>query len=187
MTPWSVSAIAGMPNSAALATISVVRQAPSSSEYSLWACKWTKLPGMEPILQAQAGPNVCLSAHLLSLLRDAVDALANGRRPPVGSLEKVVDDRRVKTLSTHGIALGAPLSSEPAGADRSRRRADPALRRTDRAAPLASSERGERSERLLQAREPRAKRVLQDPRRPEQAAQPVDRGAQARRGRSFDR
>src|SRR5579864_6621957 len=131
MTPWSVSAIAGMPNSAAFATISVVRQAPSSSEYSLWACKWTKLPGMKPILQAQAGPNVCLSAHLLSLLRGAVDALANGRRPPVGSLEKVVDDHRVKTPSTHAIAIGPRLSSESAGAYRSGRRTHPAVRRAD--------------------------------------------------------
>src|SRR5436190_1663952 len=43
MAPWAVSAMAGMPNSAAFAHSSSTREAPSSKEYSLCVCRWTKL------------------------------------------------------------------------------------------------------------------------------------------------
>src|SRR3954452_21187073 len=41
ITPWSVSPRAGWPISAARAAIASILQAPSSSEYSLWAWRWT--------------------------------------------------------------------------------------------------------------------------------------------------
>src|SRR5215218_1603405 len=41
MTPWSVRPRAGWPSSAARAAIASILQAPSSSEYSLWAWRWT--------------------------------------------------------------------------------------------------------------------------------------------------
>src|SRR5215217_5266781 len=41
MTPWSVRPRAGCPSSAARAAIASILQAPSSSEYSLWAWRWT--------------------------------------------------------------------------------------------------------------------------------------------------
>src|SRR3954468_11935664 len=41
MTPWSVSPKAGWSSSAARAAIASILQAPSSSEYSLWACRCT--------------------------------------------------------------------------------------------------------------------------------------------------
>ena len=40
MTPWSVSARAGWPNSAARAARASILQAPSSSEYSEWTWRW---------------------------------------------------------------------------------------------------------------------------------------------------
>ena len=41
MTPWSVTATAGMSSSAARRTMSLIWVSPSSSEYSVWLCKWT--------------------------------------------------------------------------------------------------------------------------------------------------
>src|SRR4051794_2823817 len=41
MTPWSVNPRAGWPSSAARAAIASILQAPSSSEYSLWAWRCT--------------------------------------------------------------------------------------------------------------------------------------------------
>ena len=41
MTPWSVTATAGMSSSAARRTMSLMWVSPSSSEYSVWLCKWT--------------------------------------------------------------------------------------------------------------------------------------------------
>src|ERR1700730_5920579 len=45
MTPWSVSATAGIPRSAALRTSRLTRPAPSRREYSVWLWRWTKLFG----------------------------------------------------------------------------------------------------------------------------------------------
>src|SRR2546423_6840946 len=42
MTPWSVTATAGLPCSAALSTRSRMRDAPSRSENSVWLCRCTK-------------------------------------------------------------------------------------------------------------------------------------------------
>src|ERR671935_1687400 len=39
--PWSVSATAGISNSAARAASAGIRQAPSRMEYSEWTCRWT--------------------------------------------------------------------------------------------------------------------------------------------------
>src|SRR5919202_4752806 len=43
MTPWSVMAQAGISAAAAASNMSPMRLAPSSIEYSLWACRWTKI------------------------------------------------------------------------------------------------------------------------------------------------
>src|SRR5437660_545106 len=43
MAPWSVMARAGMPSSAARSNSAGIRDAPSSSEYSVCVCRWTKL------------------------------------------------------------------------------------------------------------------------------------------------
>src|SRR3954453_14650546 len=42
MEPWSVRLTAGISSSAARATRSPTRQAPSRIEYSEWTCRWTK-------------------------------------------------------------------------------------------------------------------------------------------------
>src|SRR3954470_8628638 len=75
MTPWSVSPRAGWPISAARAAIASILQAPSSSEYSLWAWRWTagalltgsadhvnQLRWSEPILDVFRAPSACISA-----------------------------------------------------------------------------------------------------------------------------
>src|ERR687897_1164097 len=49
ITPWSVSPRAGIPSSAARAAIRSILHAPSSSEYSLWTCRWTACPALEVI------------------------------------------------------------------------------------------------------------------------------------------
>src|SRR3954451_23826957 len=46
MTPWSVSPRAGWSSSAARAAIASILQAPSSREYSLWACRCTAEEGL---------------------------------------------------------------------------------------------------------------------------------------------
>jgi hypothetical protein len=40
--PWSVMPTAGMPRRAASAKRGAIFAAPSSIEYSVWTCKWTK-------------------------------------------------------------------------------------------------------------------------------------------------
>src|ERR1700690_2868389 len=42
ITPWSVSATPGAPSVYAFSHSESTRHAPSSSEYSLWTCRWTK-------------------------------------------------------------------------------------------------------------------------------------------------
>src|SRR5688500_13834117 len=51
MTPWSVSPRAGMSSSAARAASLSILQAPSSSEYSLWTCRWATVPLTWPSCQ----------------------------------------------------------------------------------------------------------------------------------------
>src|ERR1700686_2950362 len=45
ITPWSVMASAGISSSAARLTSAGMRLAPSSSEYSVWLCRWMKVFG----------------------------------------------------------------------------------------------------------------------------------------------
>src|SRR5260370_4410598 len=45
ITPWSVRASAGISSSAARLTMAGMRLAPSSSEYSVWLWRWTKVLG----------------------------------------------------------------------------------------------------------------------------------------------
>src|SRR3954453_14605160 len=42
ITPWSVRPMAGWPSSAARAARASILQAPSSSEYSEWTCRWAQ-------------------------------------------------------------------------------------------------------------------------------------------------
>src|SRR6266513_3807550 len=52
MPPWSVRPIAGISSSAARCTMAAMRLAPSSSEYSVWLWRWTKVFGACDILLA---------------------------------------------------------------------------------------------------------------------------------------
>src|SRR5579871_3484962 len=70
MTPWSVRAIAGISSSAARATMAGMRLAPSSSEYSVWLWRWTKLFGACGIV-------------LVGLAETPRLVYPPGRRPPV--------------------------------------------------------------------------------------------------------
>src|SRR5450759_5772768 len=45
ITPWSVMAKAGISSFAAVSTSAWMRLAPSSSEYSVWLCRWMKVLG----------------------------------------------------------------------------------------------------------------------------------------------
>src|SRR3979411_3101849 len=45
MTPWSVIPSAGISSCAARSTSLGMRLAPSSSEYSVWLCRWAKVLG----------------------------------------------------------------------------------------------------------------------------------------------
>src|SRR5919112_4584181 len=68
MTPWSVRPIAGCPSSAARAASASILQAPSSSEYSEWTCRWAQqgvLTGSDTLgggSDAREGPNRVLPA-----------------------------------------------------------------------------------------------------------------------------
>src|SRR5450759_5086267 len=55
IAPWSVTARAGISSSAARATRAGMRLAPSSSEYSVWLCRWTKVSGACGIVLAGSG------------------------------------------------------------------------------------------------------------------------------------
>src|SRR5213594_481541 len=55
MTPWSVRPIAGISSSSARWTIAPMRLAPSSSEYSVWLWRWTKVFGACGIVLARVG------------------------------------------------------------------------------------------------------------------------------------
>src|ERR1700757_2406539 len=50
MFPWSVMPIAGISNRCASAIIGATFAAPSSIEYSVWLCRWTKEPEDEPLI-----------------------------------------------------------------------------------------------------------------------------------------
>ena len=52
MLPWSVSAMAGMSNSAARLAMALAFMAPSSSEKSEWLCRWTKVSGNTVLMYA---------------------------------------------------------------------------------------------------------------------------------------
>src|SRR2546429_5836758 len=86
MTPWSVMARAGISSLAAASTSGWMRLAPSSSENSVWLCRWTKVLGAYGIVWfgcggprdslLGAGPGLCM---LLVRLRIA-DARVDGGR-----------------------------------------------------------------------------------------------------------
>jgi hypothetical protein len=46
---WSVTATAGMPDSATCLTSGLMRTVPLTSEYSVWTRRWTKAGGMEKV------------------------------------------------------------------------------------------------------------------------------------------
>src|SRR3954453_18001950 len=58
MTPWSVSPSAGWPKAAARSTRPSILQAPSSSEYSEWTCRWAQGEVLTGLLMVGAGPDV---------------------------------------------------------------------------------------------------------------------------------
>ena len=55
--PWSVSETAGISSSAARATRSGIRHAPSRIEYSEWTCRWTKGAVAHRLGQSRAAPD----------------------------------------------------------------------------------------------------------------------------------
>src|SRR3954449_3738190 len=105
MTPWSVSPRAGWSSSAARAAIASILQAPSSSEYSLWAWRCTADAVLTRRRSCQAGqmataPSVTLPRDLraASELRDdqrAEDARGHGantdEQQPLHRIEAGID------------------------------------------------------------------------------------------------
>src|SRR3954447_21504868 len=57
ITPWSVSPSAGWPKAAARSTRPSILQAPSSSEYSEWTCRWAQGEVLTGLLMVGAGPD----------------------------------------------------------------------------------------------------------------------------------
>src|SRR4051812_6928437 len=95
MTPWSVSPSAGCPNSAARAASPSILQAPSSSEYSEWTCRWTagaisrvsmgsRSDGVVPAggrRHPKTGTGFALSRYLrMFALPEPVDEVLRGQR-----------------------------------------------------------------------------------------------------------
>lgn len=79
--PWSVRAIAGIPWETARATIRSMRAAPSSSENSLWLCRWTKpLPDTFPSTDDR--PRTADGESQACDSRIAQDRLRAARRQP---------------------------------------------------------------------------------------------------------
>src|SRR3954453_7148738 len=57
ITPWSVRPSAGCPNSAARLASALMLQAPSSSEYSEWTCRWGQLGVLTATSRIGGGPD----------------------------------------------------------------------------------------------------------------------------------
>src|SRR5215207_4173981 len=90
MTPWSVSPRAGCPSSAARAAIASILQAPSSSEYSLWAWRWTA-EGVLTRESDHAKPGRCHRPAAGGLPRYLRDYSASARADP-GTAARVGPD-----------------------------------------------------------------------------------------------
>src|SRR2546430_3274715 len=105
MTPWSVSASAGIPSSAALSTMASIRLALLRSENSVWLWRWTKLSGARGIaLAGVAGsptgivglrPGLRATKHRGGSSAGLLgSALQQGHALHVVGVRKHVDDRR---------------------------------------------------------------------------------------------
>src|SRR3712207_7889944 len=105
--PWSVIAIAGIPSSAVRANMSSSRAAPSSMEYSVWTCRWTKSP-----------------LPVLTLLGTGLPAPLDARRPTgrADEPDPVLGGKRAQPRRSRG-----PTPTVTRASDRSdpRRPADP--------------------------------------------------------------
>src|SRR3712207_2005559 len=77
--PWSVIAIAGIPRSAVRANMSSSRAAPSSMEYSVWPCRWTKSP-LPVLALLGTGLPAPLDARLPTGRADEPDHVSGGKR-----------------------------------------------------------------------------------------------------------
>src|SRR5437879_2638587 len=91
MTPWSVSASAGIPSSAALPTMASIRLAPSRSENSVWLWRWTKVSGARGIALAGVAGS---PTGIVGLRSSRWVALQQGHALHVVGVRKHVDDRR---------------------------------------------------------------------------------------------
>src|SRR3712207_3202227 len=102
--PWSVIAIESMPSSAVRENRSSSRAAPSSMEYSVWTCRWTKSP--EPLLPA--APVLLVVLAPLALLGTGLSAPLLDARRPTGR-----DRARPGHAGGRGLSLGDDDASDP--------------------------------------------------------------------------
>src|SRR3954451_19605444 len=99
MTPWSVSPKAGWSSSAARAAIASILQAPSSSEYSLWACRCTAEalltgPSIMPIRADGTGAFRDASARFACYLQQDREDRADHACPDARKERGEADDHR---------------------------------------------------------------------------------------------
>src|SRR5215472_2010752 len=107
MTPWSVRPMAGISSSAARATMAGMRLAPSSSEYSVWLWRWTKLFGACGILEFRVGgaPGTSLSA---AMARIALPLLAHGPAESAHSGIREIANEAIRTPGAIRLDVGQP-------------------------------------------------------------------------------
>ena len=101
MTPWSVSPSAGISSSAARAAMRLILHAPSSSEYSLWTCRWTTDPLTKGSFQsAQMPPHRVSAFRCLDGGRSSTSRLAGPCRRA-----SVLSWRSMEALVTGGAGF----------------------------------------------------------------------------------
>src|SRR5690349_15976901 len=106
MTPWSVRPMAGIPSSAARATIVGMRLAPSSSEYSVWLWRWTKVSGACGIVWlGLAVPPDSLSTEMARL---ALPSLAHGPAEMAHSGIREIANEALRTPGVIRLDVGQP-------------------------------------------------------------------------------
>src|SRR5256885_2488424 len=106
MTPWSVMPRAGISSSAARATRAGMRLAPSSSEYSVWLWRWTKVSGACGIVLAGlADPSDSLKT---SVARIAFPSLAHGPAEMAHSGIREIANEALHRPGTIRLDVGQP-------------------------------------------------------------------------------
>src|SRR5579863_2592182 len=114
ITPWSVIASAGMSSSAARATMAGMRLAPSSSEYSVWLWRWTKVLGACGIVLAWVWrtprivyrPQAPLGFEVMA--RTAQPSLAHGPAEGAHSGIREISNQALLTPGAIRLDVGQP-------------------------------------------------------------------------------